>query len=470
MSQQRPLVIDADKFATLRALVDGVQLDLTDAARALGVTRIELAVSVAEHALSPEYSGDFEEMIHELGLAQAEILAATDRIECAEDHPGILRPQLIDAVGMQAFEPNVAISSILRVRNPVGAGVLARRPGEAYYYSGVIRSVAGDRLQVEFDAGDSAAVGPTDLLPLTWAAGDAVMVRDERKPTYQAANIIRVDGRSLDVEFSNGKKGTVATDRVRMLPIGAAILASGRDQLFYPARVVAYVPGGIYVAYDEGKEGTIPLAGARRLDVALGDFVFTRLDEGAFALPDLAPPGVSYNFVLAAQVLEKRGRRILCQIGATQMWTTLGMICVLLPGARVLALNSRERTLAPARVKQISETGLTVEFEAGGEASLGFHEIDRTFLQVGEFIAAKKLGVGNFLPAQIVKLDDAKALVRYADGNQAWADFADLRFEIPLPPANQASKPVTVADVARPEPQLDDDAAESWRQEVAVDD
>jgi hypothetical protein len=96
-----------------------------------------------------------------------------------------------------------------------GDWVLARYKGGAYWYPGVIQSVTGDRISVAYDDGDRETLNLADVRPYTWAIGTRVECNFQGAGKWYPGVIASLAGESVGINYDDGDRERTKTGRCR---------------------------------------------------------------------------------------------------------------------------------------------------------------------------------------------------------------------------------------------------------------
>lgn len=180
----------------------------------------------------------------------------------------------------------------------IGDRVFARWGGDLFWYPGTIFAKVDAGYRIVFDDQDKAVVSADDLVPLAVEVGDKVFCRPKFEPLlrYFPAEITRVEAELIDVQYeepeSEEHNTTVSRLRIRretgsriFWEEGDRILASGRDEYWFPAQVLAIDGERTFVALLDGRHGWLRPEEIRTLRLALGMKVGCRKEAGDDYLP-----------------------------------------------------------------------------------------------------------------------------------------------------------------------------------------
>lgn len=96
-----------------------------------------------------------------------------------------------------------------------GDWVLARYKGGAYWYPGVIQGTADGRITVGYDDGDRETLSVASVRPYTWAVGSRVECNFQNSGKWYPGVIASLGGESLGVNYDDGDRERTKTGRCR---------------------------------------------------------------------------------------------------------------------------------------------------------------------------------------------------------------------------------------------------------------
>jgi hypothetical protein len=96
-----------------------------------------------------------------------------------------------------------------------GDWVLARYKGGAYWYPGVIQSTAGDKITVAYDDGDRETLSLAAVKPYTWAIGQRVECNFKGAGQWSPGVIASLGGDTIAINYDDGDKERTKTGRCR---------------------------------------------------------------------------------------------------------------------------------------------------------------------------------------------------------------------------------------------------------------
>jgi hypothetical protein len=125
-----------------------------------------------------------------------------------------LRSQLLLSL-FPAFCGLFLIGNSSAVAQTAGDWILGRYKGGAYWYPGVIQSVSSDKIIVAYDDGDREAMSLSNVRPYAWAIGTRVECNFQGGGKWFPGVIASLAGESLGVNYDDGDKEKTKTGRCR---------------------------------------------------------------------------------------------------------------------------------------------------------------------------------------------------------------------------------------------------------------
>ncbi len=96
-----------------------------------------------------------------------------------------------------------------------GDWVLARFKGGQFWFPGVIQAVSGDRITVAYDDGDRETLNVANVRPYTWAIGTRVECNFKGAGTWYPGVIASLAGGAVGINYDDGDKERTNTGRCR---------------------------------------------------------------------------------------------------------------------------------------------------------------------------------------------------------------------------------------------------------------
>ena len=96
-----------------------------------------------------------------------------------------------------------------------GDWVLGKYKGGAYWYPGVIQSVAGGQITIAYDDGDRETLPVSATRPYDWAIGSRVECNFQNAGKWYPGQISSLGGASLGIAYDDGDRETTRTGRCR---------------------------------------------------------------------------------------------------------------------------------------------------------------------------------------------------------------------------------------------------------------
>jgi len=96
-----------------------------------------------------------------------------------------------------------------------GDWVLARFKGGQFYFPGVIQSISGDRVTVAYDDGDRETLSLANVKPYNWAIGTRVECNFQGAGKWFPGVIASLAGGTVGINYDDGDKERTNTGRCR---------------------------------------------------------------------------------------------------------------------------------------------------------------------------------------------------------------------------------------------------------------
>lgn len=180
----------------------------------------------------------------------------------------------------------------------VGDRVFARWGGDLLWYPGTVFAQQDLGFLIVFDDQDKAIVPTSDIAPLSVEVDDRVLCRPKFEPElkYFPAEITRVDGEVIDVRYEDPdtEEHNTNVSRIRIRretgaqifwEEGDRVLASGRDEFWFPALVLALDGERTFVSLLDGRHGWLKPEEIRSLKITPGMSVQCRKGAASEYLP-----------------------------------------------------------------------------------------------------------------------------------------------------------------------------------------
>ncbi len=179
-----------------------------------------------------------------------------------------------------------------------GDRIFARWGGDLFWYPGTIFAEESAGYLIVFDDQDKAVVPSEDIIPLVVEVEDRVFCRPKFEPQlrYFPAEITRVDGEIIDVlyEDPDAQERCTNVGRIRIRresgsllfwEEGDRVIASGRDDYWFPAIVLSLDGDRTFVSFLDGRHGWLKPDEIRPLRITAGMSVQCRKSAAADYLP-----------------------------------------------------------------------------------------------------------------------------------------------------------------------------------------
>ena len=96
-----------------------------------------------------------------------------------------------------------------------GDWVLARYKGGAHWYPGILQSISGDRVVVTYDDGDRETLALNRVQPYNWKIGSRVECNFKQSGKWYPGVISSLAGEALGVNYDDGDKERTKTGLCR---------------------------------------------------------------------------------------------------------------------------------------------------------------------------------------------------------------------------------------------------------------
>jgi hypothetical protein len=228
-----------------------------------------------------------------------------------------------------------------------------------FLYAGTLDPVHAARALIQFDDGDCGWVDLAHLRPLTLRPGQRVMSRRRMGPHFFPDQIRSVHGEKVDVEFDDGKaeRTTVAALRIPCAPLGrGAELVSAISHTAFHKRLKegdrvwalwnhsALFPGTVaglrdreaHVEFDDGDQAWVQLDHLLPLDLVVNTFVMARRRGESEFLP--------------ATISDTEGERVQVRFDdGAEEWTTPAALALPVQAPPPSAATTPPASAAPIR-------------------------------------------------------------------------------------------------------------------------
>jgi hypothetical protein len=96
-----------------------------------------------------------------------------------------------------------------------GDWVLANYKGAGYWFPGVIASVNGSKVTVQYDDGDRETLPISETKPYDWAIGKKVECNYKGQGKWYSGTIASLGGAKIGIAYDDGDQETTNTGRCR---------------------------------------------------------------------------------------------------------------------------------------------------------------------------------------------------------------------------------------------------------------
>lgn len=108
----------------------------------------------------------------------------------------------------------LASAATAQAQSP-GDWVLARFRNGNFWFPGVLQSVSGERLTIQYDDGDRETLHVSAVRPYNWTIGSRVECNFRGAGNWYAGRITSLGGSSLAIDYDDGDKERTTTGRCR---------------------------------------------------------------------------------------------------------------------------------------------------------------------------------------------------------------------------------------------------------------
>ncbi|WP_312222581.1 tudor domain-containing protein [Rhizobium rhizoryzae] len=96
-----------------------------------------------------------------------------------------------------------------------GDWVLGNYKGAGYWYPGIISSVQGSKITIQYDDGDTETLAISETRPYNWAIGKKVECNFKGQGKWYPGKISSLAGEKIGIAYDDGDKETTKTGRCR---------------------------------------------------------------------------------------------------------------------------------------------------------------------------------------------------------------------------------------------------------------
>lgn len=96
-----------------------------------------------------------------------------------------------------------------------GDWVLSRYKGGDYLFPGIVQSLSGDRVTVAYDDGDQETLSLANVRPYDWAIGRRVECNFKGTGSWYPGVIASLSGGTIGINYDDGDKERTNTGRCR---------------------------------------------------------------------------------------------------------------------------------------------------------------------------------------------------------------------------------------------------------------
>lgn len=109
----------------------------------------------------------------------------------------------------------LAMGSVSAFALTAGDWVLGNYEGGSYWFPGVISSVDGDRIVVQYDDGETETLSPNQVRPYDWVIGARVECNWQGGGKWYAGEITSLGGARLAIKYEDGETESTTTGMCR---------------------------------------------------------------------------------------------------------------------------------------------------------------------------------------------------------------------------------------------------------------
>ena len=319
---------------------------------------------------------------------------------------------------------------------------------DQYLYPATILAITGDQCQVAYDDGDQQVVRRERLAPITATVGERIFIRPhaESRLMYFPATVKRVAGEMVDVEFEANE--LVAAHTERNLPLsrarflrgpgpasrparpaaGAALYAVGDralarwvDLYWYPATIIAVDEGGYSVLYDDGGQRVVAEAQLMPITVEEGEHIFIRprSESRLIYYPAVVTrvDGETVDVEFEANEHIDAHAEANLKIGRARLWRCPRRVSVdsWHEGDRVFALLD-DTYWYPAEIVSLEDERVGLQLLFGGEGFVTPELIRKLNVEPGMRIECRWRGEEQYYPGALAEVTGDRVQVDYDDG------------------------------------------------------
>nr|WP_289851987.1 tudor domain-containing protein [Rhizobium sp. SSA_523] len=108
----------------------------------------------------------------------------------------------------------MSVSSVALAQTK-GDWVLGNYKGAGYWYPGVISSIQGSKITIQYDDGDRETVSINETRPYDWSIGKKVECNFKGQGQWYSGTISSLAGEKIGIAYDDGDKETTKTGRCR---------------------------------------------------------------------------------------------------------------------------------------------------------------------------------------------------------------------------------------------------------------
>jgi hypothetical protein len=317
-------------------------------------------------------------------------------------------------------------------------------------YPATIVAVKAGGYHVNYDDGDEQVLPPSRLEPIAVKVGERIFMRphQETRLMYYPAIVKRVAGEIVDVEFEANQWQTAHVEtnlpvgRARFLrgpgptpanqsaptPAGASLYAVGDrvlarwdDLYWYPATIIGVDAVGSTVLYDDGGQKTVAETQLMPITVEEGERIFirprgeTRLIYYPAVVTRVDDEIVDVQFD-AYEHMEAHAETNL-KVGRARFWRCPRGVSSASwqDGQRVLALLD-DTFWYPAEIVSVEEDRVGLQLLFGGEMFVTPDLLRPLDVEVGARVECRWKGEAHYYPGTIAQKQGDKIQIDYDDG------------------------------------------------------
>ncbi|MBB1247531.1 tudor domain-containing protein [Rhizobium sp. G21] len=109
----------------------------------------------------------------------------------------------------------IALFSSAAMAQTKGDWILGNYKGGGYWYPGVIASVKGSKVTIQYDDGDRETLPVSETKPYNWSIGKKVECNYQGQGKWYRGTIASLAGAKIGIAYDDGDQETTRTGRCR---------------------------------------------------------------------------------------------------------------------------------------------------------------------------------------------------------------------------------------------------------------